>query len=566
MRTSAVTTVSPGPSRRDLVLLALLGAVLFLPGLGARDLWNPDEARYAEVAREMREADRWALPLLNGEVYAQKPPLLFWAIRAAAGLTGSLDETAARLPSALAGIGALLLVFLLGERLFGRRAAWLAALVYATCFKTFWQARFGQIDMLLGCLVALAVWCWLRGWTEGRPGFVLLFYLAAGLGTLAKGPVGLLPPLLSIVAFLLWERDRAGLKGLRLGWGLLLWAAVVLAWLVPAGLAGGREYLEQIIYKQNVTRYADPWHHRLPPWYYLTTLPADFLPWSLLLPTALVQAWRRARPGGTAESRGWRLALCWMMVTLVFFSVSPGKRTVYVFQMFPALALLVGAALDRLAADWPALSAKGRRWLTWPYGLLAGLSAVLLAALAVGGPRRPEAALFGGGRFVLLVVLTLLPLLLGAVWALLQQRAGRTGRAVHGLAAGAGLTFLLAALVLLPRFDVVKSARPMSRILRANLAEGEPYTTYPRLDAGFLFYTERFIEPVQGEQELWTFASRPGRVWVLIQRDDLEKLTLKLPLVEVARDSDPKTGYVLLGRPQFSPPALKREGLVPPGG
>jgi 4-amino-4-deoxy-L-arabinose transferase-like glycosyltransferase len=551
-------------SGRDLALLALLGAVLFLPGLGARDLWNPDEARYAEVAREMRQLDSWALPYLNGEVYTQKPPLLFWAIRAAAGATGRLDETAARLPSALAGIGALLLVWKIGERLFGRRAAWLAALAYATCFKTFWQARFGQIDMLLGCLVALAVWFWVRASTEDRPRLVLLFYLAAGLGTLAKGPVGLLPPLLSILAFLLWERDRQGLKRLHLGTGLLLWAAVVLAWLIPAGLAGGREYLDTIVFQQNVTRYADPWHHRLPPWYYLTTIPADFFPWTFLLPAALVLGWRRARQDGP-ERKGFRFALCWAAVTLVFFSISPGKRTVYVFQMFPALALLVGAVLDRLAAEWPELSAKSRRWLTWPYALLAGLTVLLVAALAVAGPKRPEAALFGGGRFVLLVIVCLLPLPLGALWAAWQQHAGRTIRAAHGLAAGSGLALLLASLVLLPRFDVVKSARPMSRILLANLAPGEPYTIYPRLNAGFLFYSGRYIVPVQGEEELWTFANRPGRVWVLIQRDDFEKLTIKLPLVEVARDADPKTCYLLLGRPKFSPPDLKQGlGRLPP--
>ena len=69
-----------GFERRDLLILALLSALLFLPGLGRRDVWNPDEARYAEVAREMRLAGSWAVPRLNGEVYTQKPPLLFWSI------------------------------------------------------------------------------------------------------------------------------------------------------------------------------------------------------------------------------------------------------------------------------------------------------------------------------------------------------------------------------------------------------------------------------------------------------------------------------------------------------
>src|ERR1044071_8885731 len=116
-----------GRAVRDLALLALAGVLLFLPGLGGRDLWNPDEARYAEVAREMPLAGSYAVPHLNGQVYSLKPPLLFWSIRTAAHLTGGLDEVAARLPSALAAIGTLLLTYRLGRRLFGRRAGGLAA-------------------------------------------------------------------------------------------------------------------------------------------------------------------------------------------------------------------------------------------------------------------------------------------------------------------------------------------------------------------------------------------------------------------------------------------------------
>ncbi|HXT22381.1 MAG TPA: glycosyltransferase family 39 protein, partial [Thermoanaerobaculia bacterium] len=155
--------------RRDLLLLALAAALLFLPGLGRRDLWNPDEARYAEVAREMRDAGSWALPRLNGAIYTQKPPLLFWLIDGASLLTGEVDETAARLPSALAGIGAVLLVYRLGRRFHGRRAGLLGAAAFATCFKVMWQARFGQIDMLLAFLVALQLWWFVRGYTESRP-------------------------------------------------------------------------------------------------------------------------------------------------------------------------------------------------------------------------------------------------------------------------------------------------------------------------------------------------------------------------------------------------------------
>jgi 4-amino-4-deoxy-L-arabinose transferase-like glycosyltransferase len=531
------------PLRRDLLGLALLGAVLFLPGLGFRDLWNPDEARYAEVAREMGTLGHWAVPYLNGELYGEKPPLFFWTIAFCGWVTGGLDETAARLPSALSAIGCLLLVYRTAERLFGRRAGWLAAAAFATCFKILWQGRFGQIDMMLTALVTLGVWFWVRAWTEERPRLHLLFFLCAGLATLAKGPVGLLPPLLSIVAFLLLTRNTAELKRMRIGWGLLLWAAVVLAWLIPAGLAAGPDYLRQIVFRQNVTRYADPWHHFAPWYYYLTVVPGEFFPWSFFLPTALVVARRRL---GGRERQGFLFCLCWMVVTLVFFSISPAKRSVYVLTMYPAMALMAGAALDRLAAEWPA----SRRWLVVPFGLVAALAFVVTVGFPLYGRGRPEAAALGGDRFVWEVTAAFVPLLLGAIYAWWSSRSGAVSRAAASLATGMGVTVLFAALFLLPVFDTVKSARGLSKVLVSKMAPGDTYGIYPRLDNTFLFYTRRFCVNLDSEAALRSYLARPGRVWLLAQRGDLAKVNDLPPLVEIARDRDPTgDGYTLLTRP-----------------
>jgi 4-amino-4-deoxy-L-arabinose transferase-like glycosyltransferase len=537
---------APGTLRRDLLILAALAVLLFFPGLGRRDLWNPDEARYAQVAREMRQTGSYALPHLNGEVYSQKPPLLFWSMAAVGALRGEVDETAARVPSALAAIGAILLVFRIGERLFGRRAAWLAAAAFATCFKILWQGRFGQIDMLLTALVTLGVWFWVRGYTERRPELYPLFFLSAGAATLAKGPVGLLPPLLSILAFLALTHNLTEVKRLRIPLGLILWATVVLAWLIPAGLAGGGEYLQNIVYKQNVTRYTAPWHHHQPWYYYLTIIPGEFFPWSFLLPASLVIGWKRFSEQAGKAREGFLFCICWMVVTVVFFSVSPAKRTVYILTMYPAMALIVGAALDRIVAEWP----RGRGWIRVPLALLAGLTLLIVIGLPIAGARWPgEAALLGGAPFVLILTAAFVPLLLGTVWAWWESRSGRMDRAAGGLAVGMSALALTAALVVLPSFDVVKSTREMSRLLVQKLQPGEPYGIYPRLDPTFLIYTGRFATSLDSEEELRAFAARPGRVWILAQRDDLGKLKKPLPLREVARDTDPWEGYVLLTRP-----------------
>jgi hypothetical protein len=538
------------PVRRDLLLLALLTSALFLPALGARDLWNPDEARYATVAREMRDTGSWVLPRLNGDLYTQKPPLFFWLIDLAALLTGGVDETAARLPSAFGAIAATLLVFAIGDRLLGRRAAWLAAAAFATSFKVLWQGRFGQIDMALTALVTLQMWWFVRGYLERRPGFYRLLFVTGGAATLLKGPAGFLPPLLAAVAFLLVSRESAELRRLQVGRGLLLWAAVVLAWLVPATVAGGASYLDQIVLRQNLTRYADPWHHFQPWYYYLTLVPGDFFPWSLLLPAAVVLGRRTEGPA----RQGVRLAACWALVTLVFFSVSPAKRSVYVLTMYPALALLVGAAIDRVATLWP----RGRRWVTVPYAAVAALVLVaLLALLALAGGEAPrgglvryatELALLGGRRFVLLLAGIFLPLLIGALLAWWWARRGRVHRAAAGLAAGTAVWFFAAACLVLPRFDLFKSARPMAAMLMARMAPGDVYGIYPRLDSTFVFYSGRAAVPLETAAQVHAFVARRERIWLLAQRDDWQRLEPRPPLVEVARDLDPRHGYLLLTR------------------
>jgi 4-amino-4-deoxy-L-arabinose transferase-like glycosyltransferase len=549
----AAAGARPAESRRDLLLVAILAALLFLPGLGHHDLWNPDEPRYTEVAREMRQSGDYIVPHLNGEVYSQKPPLQMWAMLAAAAVTGGLDETAARLPAALAAIGTVLLVFRIGFRLFGRGAAALSAAVFATASHILWQGRVGQIDMLLIFLVTLAVWFWVRAWTEQRPALNLLFFAAAGLGTLAKGPVSLLPPLISILVFCLWTRNETSTRDTRVGWGLLrdlrvgrgllVYLGVVLAWGIPALVRGGSAYIEQIGFRQTVTRYAEPWHHFAPPWYYLQSVLADFAPWILVLPAAVVAGWRFF---GGRERRAFQFAICWVVVTLVFFSISSAKRSVYVLTMFPALALLVGTGLDALARRARESRQDGLlRGVSLPLATLALLLLGAVAWLPQAAARRPEAAILAPGVITELSALCAV-IALGAALAAWLAYRGRLHAAVAALAGAMSALTIVAVLTVLPQFDAFKSARGLSEILRGRMAPGERYAIFPRLDSTFLFYTERFCTEVGDGAELAKFIDVPERVWVVARRDAYAKLVPAPNLTEVARDSDPTDGYLLL--------------------
>lgn len=545
--------------RRDLLLLAALALLFYLPGIGSRDLWNPDEPRYGQVAREMLEGgslESFVVPHLNGDLYTHKPPLLFWSIAAFSAPFGDVSEVTTRIPSLLAAVAAILGVYRLGLLLFGRRTALMAALIFGTCYKINWQGHVGQIDMLLAALVLWSVYFWTRGYlaarAEERPRHYLLYFVFAGLATLAKGPVGLLPTLISILVFLAL-RDRPALREFPLWRGLALWAGVVLVWLGPALYWGGELYQREILFKQNVTRYVDPWHHHQPPHYFLTVLPIDFMPWSLLLPAALVAGWRLLRG---EERKRWIFLIVWVLTTLIFFSVSPAKRTVYILPLYPAVALLTALGLDLLARRAAEMQpAMSRLWLRLPAVFLTLVVTLAAVAVFVIGPGRKETEVVGrdlphllGGGLAFLAA--------GLIWATRELWRGRIDRFVLCKAASFALFLAFAWAVMVPRLDPVKSTRQLCEKLVAMAGPSEPYATFPNFDATFLFYSRRFAaaDLDESEEKLNAFAARPERVFLAIERDDWKLVKNKPDLVEVYRDPDERGGYLLFTNRRAAPP------------
>jgi 4-amino-4-deoxy-L-arabinose transferase-like glycosyltransferase len=537
--------------RSPWLVLALAG-LFFFPGLGARDLWNPDEPRYAEVAREMTTTGEYFVPHLNGEIYAHKPPLQFWAIAAAGKLTGKLDERAVRLPAALAAVGATVLTFLLGLRLFGPRAAWIAAVAFATASRIPWQARTGQIDGLLVFLVVLAVYCWVRGESEERPGWILAFYAVSGVATIAKGPAGFLPPLLAILAYHAWRRDRSGLRRLMIGRGLLIWVSVVIAWLGPATIIAGPEYFEEVTIGQNLQRYlatgspTDTSGHLRPFYYFLLSVPGDFFPWTVLLPTALVWAIRRSR----GETRRWLFFLgCWVLVTILFFSFSPSKRTVYVLTMFPGLALLLGAGLDRYASRGTGTAAPGLVWPSIVLSMLGGLAVAVLPSQLdrIEGLNRVSAQV----PRLLLIGLVLFTLGMAVSW--LFARRGNLPGQIGAVAIGMGALVWILFHQILPQFDVIKSMRPMAQTVRETLAPVDTYCMYPKLEPAILFYSERFSartcheehESTDTGEKLASYLADPVNDYLLIASRKLSAIPESAQLTEVARETGTRDEFVL---------------------
>jgi 4-amino-4-deoxy-L-arabinose transferase-like glycosyltransferase len=455
--------------RRGLGWLLLAGAVVLSAGLGLRDPWPPDEPRFALIAKDMVESGDWLIPRVGGVLYPDKPPLFFWLVAGFYSLTGSIS-VALLLPALLAGVGVLWLVYDLARRLWGPETGlWSGAALLATIQFPL-QMKAGQIDGLLCFWTTLGLYGLARHLLLGPDWrWLALAGAACGLGVITKG-VGFLP----LLALLPWLYARV--RGWPLprpapgrGRWLLLPSAFLLAigaWLLPmlivtsgSGDPDLFQYRDNILLKQTVTRYADAWGHIKPPWYLLTNAVSWlWLPLTLLLPW-LVPAWirdLRAKQAATLVFVGW------MLLVLLFFSLSDGKRSVYVFPALPALVLAAGPHLPRLFAR------TGVRRAVFALALLLASLAFVAGLYGLAEPSMIERALPGPSADALARVLIVIGLA-----ALAAAAACRARRAALGYAATLAVLWLGLSLLVYPLIDAARSGRAIIDAAEQALAPGE---------------------------------------------------------------------------------------------
>lgn len=371
--------------RLRFALLALLSLAALLSGIGMREPVPPDEPRFTLAARQMVESGQWLFPRRGSELYADKPPMFMWLQALSYQVTGNW-RVAFLLPSFLAAALTLWLTWDLARRLWGRRAARYASTALFVSLQFGLQAKHAQIDMVLVAMMVLSLWALLRYLLLGKDWRLLaLGAFAAGLGTVTKG-VGFLP-LLVFFPWMLVSRMKSVERRPKSGsmrHAPIAVAAVIVGggvWLAPMVWTVSasddpvlRAYADEILWQQTATRYADPWHHLKPFWYYLKVIPALWLPGVLLLPWLLPAWWRRLQRG---DRRLW-LLLGWGLLVLLFFTISPGKRGVYVFPILPALCVAAGALLPAL------LRRRGPRRLLSVYMWSLALILIVPGALLLG--------------------------------------------------------------------------------------------------------------------------------------------------------------------------------------
>ncbi len=453
--------------RSDGLLVAALAAIVLLPNLGGPPLWDEDEPRNAACSLAMWARGDWIVPTFNGRLRVEKPALVNW-LHLAGFATAGVNETGARLGSALLTLGTCLLTWRIAGMLFRPDVALWAGIAMATCLWSGIAGRAATPDAPLAFFTTLALWLFVRGGAvsspTGRglrdgpvrisPTAAAAIGVACGLAVLTKGPVGLVLPLGAMGLFAWWQAAAdPGRDGSRIGrlaaaaadaWRglrpLVIVATAVLVaapWYVAVTLRTEGEWLREFLFVHNVGRFAAPMegHSGSAFFYYPLVMLVGLFPWSMasaLIGHRAITAVRTASPAAP----GMRLVLAWLAAWIVPFSLAGTKLPGYVWPAYPALACAVGL----FVADWIRSADRatdGWMRLAWTFLIVSGVG------LGIGLPLAIH-RLAPGGEWLGLV--GLVPLAGGLFAWVGQSLASRRAAAIAWAATACGTVAILMAL------------------------------------------------------------------------------------------------------------------------
>jgi 4-amino-4-deoxy-L-arabinose transferase-like glycosyltransferase len=476
-------------TRTDSLLLAGFCAFLFVYGLGQFGLIGADEPRYAQVAREMLERHDWITPVLGGRPWLEKPPLYYWQAMLAYSVFG-VSDWAARLPSALDATLLVVAVYFFLRRL--RPGFELdGALITASAAGIVGYARAASMDMALAAAFTIGMLGWWAWRERGKRIYLAAFYGFMALGMLAKGPVA---PFLAAVVIVLYasvvREWRLVRKSLWLP-GTILFCGIALPWYVAVQMRNP-QFFREFIVEQNLGRFSENlYHHSEPFWYYLPVTALALVPWTVFVIAPLFQAvrpgWTQRRPVDAAgmdfEKQFSIFACCWLVVPVVFFSISQSKLPGYILPAIPAGALLLVSYLrqhlQHSEVEPPAM------WLVVLHALVAAAPIVpaLLIAYLIAQHRFP------GGQPMLVALGVAFVLCAGIALTLIRKTGLRMLRfiTVIPVLLVVGVMLRLGSVAL----DQTYSARPLAREIAGMETHPLPLAVYHvrrELEYGLTFY------------------------------------------------------------------------------
>ncbi len=494
------------------VVFVLAGLIFFFH-LGAYGFWEPDEARYGEIAREMLALRDFIVPHLNYVAYVEKPPLLYWLTALSFRIFG-INEFAARVVPAMSALLGVVATFFFADRVMGRRRAVMAAAILATAPLYAVMAQVLTTDMLLSALTTIAIFALFLHCQEGGS-WCWIAYVAMALATLTKGPVGIALPALTMLFFLWWVGTlRGSIRRFHAIAGAVLALAILAPWFVAISI---REpgFLDFYFVGEHIRRIFDSsFSHGEPFYFYVPVVIGGLLPWSLLVPFL---TWRRM-PANPAR----RYCVIASLVIIGIFSASSGKLIPYIIPALPPLAVLLSDGI--ISCAWPdephALRSPDSRILMESGPLLGLLGAgVIIAAIEAASFRTPYPMLLQPELF--------------AIGAILLFGGAMTTVAFSARLTGAGLSLIvitLAGALCMGTWarlaaEPLRSYASLSRAV-AERAPSAKIVCYHRYAQGLPFYTRRRVIIVGPLSELRFGAERAGdaKDYFFTSDDDLLRL------------------------------------------
>jgi hypothetical protein len=359
------------------LLLVLLCSVLYFPYLGSIPFFDKGEPREALAVQDIVQRGEWLVPLKRATDIPSKPPLMHWSAALVTKLTGSLSEATIRFPSAFYATLGVLLIYWLGRQIFDGGTALLGGAILATTLLYQDQALSARVDMTLCFFVTASLvlfYALYRGYLK-RPLCFYVFYVVVGVGTLAKGPLGVVLPGLVAGTLAVAERRWDIIRKFCFHPGVVLTFVLATGWYVVAVTRGGEGFFDRQILEENLSRFVGGSGHSHPIYYYVPYLFALSMPWGLFLPLLLWDVFKSGLRGGD----GRLLLKLWFLVMFVFFSISLGKRPVYLLPIYPALSLLFAAWF------YNATEPRGGRMLIYRgIALFTGFTGAVLFVITLG--------------------------------------------------------------------------------------------------------------------------------------------------------------------------------------
>jgi 4-amino-4-deoxy-L-arabinose transferase-like glycosyltransferase len=465
--------------------------------MGTMPLANPDEGRYAEIAREMLVSGDWVTPRLNEVYYFEKPPFVYWATAVSMAVFGQ-NAWAARLPNALLALGGVLLTYAATRRMYGRDAGLAAAVVLATSVLFCMLGRILLLDMAVSVFMSGALFCFILGLREqpGRTRRLLFYglYACAALATLSKGLIGFLVSGAVMFFWLLIFNQWRRLRPFYLPTGALLFLAIAAPWhLLAADLNAA--WAEFYFVREHWLRFTTTTHGRFEPWwYFIPILLAGIFPWTGYLWPAL----RKGLAGGWTrrhENADTWFLVTWAAFIFLFFSRSQSKLAPYILPIFPALAALIGTWI---AAQWRENSLRPFRvgLILFSVGsVLIGLGA---GALAIHPGLIRERELVEAVRWH---AVALSCAMLAGTWLTWQLGRTRGVRWAFGAQTATLVAFFLVASAVVP-VVVHRNTKALAEIVTAKAQPGDRVYHYHGFFHDFVFYGGKAVGTVSWPDEL----------------------------------------------------------------